>query len=327
MDNSLQTKTPPKNAFRFDAPLEFAKHSADSMKDTKSRPITMLARTRKVLNHGWWGRCVHDFDGMVHADRVILDYCHKDIIGYADQFTVDDQGLTLAGRVESVQPDDAAELLLKRMDKGIPYQASIYFDEAVLEYVPDGYSAEVNGETIPGPLTVFRKWLLRASSACPHGYDSDSNTKSNEQTLTTKFSWANPMTKETSTPDTPAVDPRAELKQFTDRFGVTDGADYFTRAVSMADATAEHLTKLSTRHETELAALKVTNTEAITKLTAERDAIAGQRDAALAKIEAAKLSIGEADGVDVGKPGQLGSPAKPATSMTEARLAAKQAKK
>ena len=138
---SLQSKTPPTNAFRFEAPLEFAKQSKDApASDTKSRAITMLARTNKVIEHWYWGRCVHDFSGMVHADRIILDYCHgDDIIGYADQFIVDERGLTLNGRVESVQPDDEAELLLKRMDRGIPYQSSIYFDEVVLDWVPEGF--------------------------------------------------------------------------------------------------------------------------------------------------------------------------------------------
>ncbi len=300
---SLQSKTPPTNAFRFEAPLEFAKQSKDAAtSDTKSRPITMLARTNKVINHWWWGRCVHDFAGMIHADRIILDYCHDsdDIIGYADEFIVDSKGLTLNGRVESVQPDDEAELLLKRMDKGIPYQSSIYFDEAVIEWVPDGFSAEVNGETIPGPLCVFRKWLLRASSACPHGYDSDSNTSSTEQSFATKFTWTNPMsTNQTTTQQ--ATDAREELKAFVDKFG-TDGVTYFQNKLSMNDAALAHIDTLSKKHSDEVAKLTAAHTEATTKLTAELETARKERDEAANKLKAAQLSHGEASSIDVGSP-------------------------
>lgn len=303
MEN-LQSKTPPQNAFRFDAPLAFAKQSADApAKDTKSRAITMLARTNKVLDHWYWGRCVHDFAGMVHADRIILDYCHDsdEIIGYADQFTVDERGLTLIGRVESVQPDDAAELMLKRMDKGIPYQASIYFDEAVLEWVPSSFSAEVNGETIPGPLTVFRKWLLRASSACPHGYDSDSNTTSNEQTLTTKFSWTNPMSSTNPAPTTPTPDAREELKAFVDKFG-TDGVGYFTQKLSMDQAALAHIDTLGKKYTEDVAKLTASHNEATKKFAADLAAANAERDEAVNKLKAAQLSHGEPESIDVGSP-------------------------
>ena len=109
--------SPSVNAFRLEAPLEFAKTKDAQQSDTKSRPIQMLARTKKVIDHWWWGRCVHDFAGMVHADRIILDYCHssEDIIGFADEFIVDDSGLTLRGRVESIEENDEAEKMLLRL--------------------------------------------------------------------------------------------------------------------------------------------------------------------------------------------------------------------
>jgi hypothetical protein len=311
---------------RFASPLQFATPAADqTTKNESSRAISLLARTKKVLYHWYWGPCVHDFAGMTQKERIALDWAHdrNELVGFSDQSEVTDEGLRLAGRLESIEPGDRAQKIIKQSDVGIPFEASIYFDDVQLEWIPEGYTTTVNGEQLNGPLTVFRKWLLRACSVVPYGYDSDSVSEV-EDDSETELQWANSMSKEQiTTPATaPLVDPRVELKQFTDRFGVADGADYFTRNVSMADATAEHLTKLSARHENELSALKASHAEAITKLSAERDTIAGQRDTALAKIEAAKLSIGEAEGVDVGKPGQLGSPSKPATSMTEARLAA-----
>jgi hypothetical protein len=309
---SLQSSTPPVNAFRFEAPLEFAKPKSGSASsgDTKSRAVQMLARTNKVLSHWYWGRCVHDFAGMRHGERIVLDYCHRDrdIIGFADEFIVDENGLTLRGRVESIEENDEAEKMLKRMDKGVPYQSSIYFDEAVIEWVPENLSAEVNGETIPGPLCVFRKWLLRASSACPHGYDSDSNTVSSEKSFATKFTWTNPMSSnQTNTQTTP--DPREELKAFTDKFG-SDGVTYFTNKLSISDAALAHIDTLSKRHADEVAKLTASHVEATTKLTTELDSVRKERDEAAGKLKAAQLSHGEAESIDTGSPGKTesGSP-------------------
>ena len=317
----------PASAFRFNNPLKLAAMDA-SGQSTTSRPITLLARTNSVLNHWYWGRCVHDFSGMEHKERIVLDYCHDDdeLIGYADQFNVSSNGLELSGRIESIEPMDQAQKVILQSDKGIPFEASIFFDEAVLEYVPEGYTTEVNGQTQDGPLTVFRKWLLRACSVCPYGYDSDS-LASVQDDKKTALKWINQMTTATATQQatqTPAVDPRDELRQFTDKFGAVDGCDYFGRKLSLEAAAVEHIGKLKTNHQNELKSLSDSHIEAINKLTADRDAIAKQRDEALATVQAAKLTLGEKEAVEVGSPkGET----KFAGSMTEARLAAEKSRK
>jgi hypothetical protein len=293
----------PVSAFRFNNPLKLAADT--NAQSTTSRPITLLARTNTVLNHWFWGRCIHDFAGMRHKERIALDYCHDDddLVGYADEFPVDANGLTLTGRLESIEPMDRAQKVILQSDKGIPFEASIFFDEAELEYIPEGYMTQVNGQAQEGPLTVFRKWLLRACSVCPHGYDSDSLALV-EADKKTALKWMNQMTTATATQpatQTPAVDPRDELRQFTDKFGAADGCDYFGRKLSFADASLEHIGKLTDRHATELKAANDRHTETVTKLTAERDAIAKERDDALSKLNAAKMTLGEQTAVDTGK--------------------------
>lgn len=321
------TNEAPVSAFRLNNPLKLAAMDATGQ-STTSRPIMLLARTNSVLNHWWWGRCIHDFAGMEHKERIVLDYCHDDdeLIGYADQFNVSSNGLELSGRIESIEPMDQANKVILQSDKGIPFEASIFFDEAVLEYVPEGYTTEVNGQTFDGPLTVFRKWLLRACSVCPYGYDSDS-LASVEADKKTALKWMNQMTTATATQpatQTPAVDPRDELRQFTDKFGAVDGCDYFGRKLTLEAAAVEHIGKLKATHESDIKKISDSHLEAITKLTADRDAIAKQRDEALATVQAAKLTLGEKEGVDVGSPKGEN---KFASSMTEARLAAEKARK
>ena len=300
MNDPRVTNEAPNSAFRFRNPLQFA---ADTSQSTTSRPITLLARTNSVLNHWWWGPCIHDFSGMEHKEKIVLDYCHcdDDLIGFADTFSVDAKGLMLSGRIESIEPMDQAQKVIMQSDKGIPFEASIFFDEAVLEYVPEGYTTEVNGETFSGPLTVFRKWLLRACSVCPYGYDSDSLSKvSDEKSDSKALKWINPMTA-TATQTTPAIDPREELKQFTDKFGAAEGCEYYTKKLSLADAAVEHIGKLNAKHANELKQVSEAHVEAINKLQADRDSIAKERDEAVAKLNAAKLTLGEQTGVDTGK--------------------------
>jgi hypothetical protein len=102
----------PEKALRFEfSELKFVGDAADVTtkgKNTKSREIEILARTPDALNHWYWGAIVHDFAGMSAKQKIVLDYCHDDyeIVGYADEFIVDERGLVLRGRIESVADND-----------------------------------------------------------------------------------------------------------------------------------------------------------------------------------------------------------------------------
>lgn len=100
---------------------------------------------------------------------------------------------------------------------------------------------------------------------------------------------------------TPA-DARTELAVYTTRFGLAMGVDFFTRGLSLADASVEYSTKITESHKLEIETLKKDHESAISKLTAERDAIAKERDDYRGKLEAAKVTLGEPSAIDVGKP-------------------------
>ena len=102
--------------------------------------------------------------------------------------------------------------------------------------------------------------------------------------------------------NTTPVDARAELKAYTSRFGLAHGVDFFERGLSLADASVEYSGKLAESHKLEIETLKRDHESAISKLTAERDAIAKERDEFQAKLTAAKVTLGEPSAVDVGKP-------------------------
>ena len=164
----------PATAMAFNCELQFG----DNGEDAKSSPIKMLARTF-ALSHPFWGKVEHDFAGMEHRSKIPLDYCHdaKELVGYANKFEVNSDGLILSGALTPYKDDRASEIVHKAR-QGVPYQASIDFRGPVsIEEVGEGLTVEVNGHEFAGPGLIIRKWMLRGCAVCPHGMDG--NTTSN----------------------------------------------------------------------------------------------------------------------------------------------------
>lgn len=165
----------PIEAFRFTSGLNLSPVAeADG-----TIPFTTLARTSKPIDHWYWGPCVHDFSGMQMAAVIPVDYTHEDCeaLGFINNKTVTPEGLQLSGKLTPFQPLDKASEVHFKSAKGVPYQASINFDPwtLVVEDIPAGLSAEVNGQLIPGPVAVFRQWKLNGLAVCMYGVDSGTN--------------------------------------------------------------------------------------------------------------------------------------------------------
>jgi hypothetical protein len=187
-------KDVPEAAFSFSAGrVQFA---AGETSDGKS-PITILARSGKPINHWYWGQVVHDMAGMTLAgDRVMIDWLHtEEAMGYASKFDTTTGDLVVSGELVSFREDDRAAEVAFRGPKGVPYEASIFFDPyngLRIEEVAPGVTTVVNGQQIVGPAVVFRQWLLRGVSVCPYGADPNSATmfarKTDNQITVTMFS-------------------------------------------------------------------------------------------------------------------------------------------
>lgn len=113
-----------------------------------------------------------------------------------------------------------------------------------------------------------------------------------------------------SNPNPSNVDARAELQAYTSRFGLEHGVDFFQRNVSLAEASLEYSAKVTAQHKTELERINKEHAEAIAGLNTQLAAVAKERDEFRAKLEAAKISLGEPTAVDTGKPAPNGAPGK-----------------
>jgi len=176
-NSAIETRKVPRAALAFHAgPVKFAAKSENG-----NSPVSVRARSGQPLAHWYWGKCVHDMAGFrAAAPSIPLDYCHSDseVLGYLDQFKASNEGLDCDGQVVPVGDDRASEVLAKS-GRGVPYQASIYFDmdNLVIEQLGQGAKAQVNGYELEGPAIIFRQWMLRGVAVCPYGYDVNTSTR------------------------------------------------------------------------------------------------------------------------------------------------------
>ena len=244
--------------------------NSDDDGESQVHHISLLARSKEPINHWYWGRIVHDNDGVMHKDSIALDYDHdtSEIIGFADSIGSENGDLMVRGQLTPFNDDDRASEILFKSKKGVPYEASINFaGDVELEEVRDGESATVNGYEFNGPGVIVRKWHLRGLAVCPYG--ADSNTQSNfsnsnqvEVNVTTKKSKpeelaqdVEPVVAEEITSDTepatelsnetpvPTFDPRAECKKFVDAFG-NKGGVWFAEGLSFDEASQKCIEEL-----------------------------------------------------------------------------------
>ena len=152
----------------------------DNGDGARSVPVRLLARSAQPIEHGYWGRVVHDMAGMHQLrERGSIDYAHddKEIVGYYNHHEAGPDGLMLSGALVPFKDSDRASEIAYKMANGVPYEASINFggDGIRLQQLEDGESTEVNGFTFEGPGIVIRSWPLRNVAICPLGADANTS--------------------------------------------------------------------------------------------------------------------------------------------------------
>lgn len=153
----------------------------DNGDGAKSAPFRMVARSGRSIYHWYWGRVVHDLDGMqLGKSRVPIDYAHNDgeILGYANRFDTSERDLVATGALVPFKDSDRATEVIHKAKAGVPYEASINFAAPIkLQELREGESTEVNGFEFSGPGVVIREWTLRGIAVCPYGADANTSTE------------------------------------------------------------------------------------------------------------------------------------------------------
>lgn len=224
-----------------------------------------------IPNHWFWDNLAFDLAGLTFAQErtPVLDSHFTDRrLGFT---TKQDIGETVhfEGRFLS---NDHAQQFRRDMQEGFPMQASLFCPPSAIERVREGESVAVNGRTLQGPGTVFRKAAIKEVSMCVFGADAETSAAAfaatdKQITFTVKEST---MDQETATPETPAMTVAHLKTQFADvhaevlAAGKAEGTraerDRFATLQAVCGDDTELLVQCFTEGHGEIDALKLRNT-------------------------------------------------------------------
>lgn len=171
-----EQKTAPQNACIFDKGCTVA-FAEDADEKDKGNRFSIVAYSGQVItNHWWWGNLAFDLKGIKFAKKrtpVLQEHFSRDRIGFSTKQDISEK-VTLDGKFLS---NPTAQELRNDMAEGFPMQASVYLPPTLIEHVKEGEKVEVNGHTLKGPGTVFRKGAIQEVSMCTLGADSRTLSK------------------------------------------------------------------------------------------------------------------------------------------------------
>lgn len=139
--------------------------------------FSMVAYTGVPMRLGGWGApVVVDLAGMTIPSQKIPIQADHDMaagVGHTEKVVVDGGKLLAEGVISRGTPF-AVEVVLSSRN-GYPWQASIGASADDVEWLKDGLSASVNGQTVTGPMNIVRKSTLGEISFVPLGADSNTS--------------------------------------------------------------------------------------------------------------------------------------------------------
>lgn len=152
--------------------------SVEQLADGGSGPrkFRMVANSGQPISHWYWGNLAIDLAGLKVGRQkrpTLREHDTDRIVGFTDRIEKTSEGLVVEGTF--VDTPEAAEVI-RLSDQGYPWEASMYVPPDSVERVEAGSTVEVNGFSLSGPGTVFRKSRLREVSFATLG--ADENTPS-----------------------------------------------------------------------------------------------------------------------------------------------------
>lgn len=146
------------------------------VKDDQDQLLMVAYSGGIIKGHWYWDSLAIDLSGMSFPKSkypVLENHDRSKKLAFSKKPKID-SGALVIDSAEFVDTPESLEFR-KLSKQGFPYESSIYATPTVIERVLEGASVKVNGMTMKGPGTVWRKCVYKEASACVFGYDS--NTK------------------------------------------------------------------------------------------------------------------------------------------------------
>lgn len=140
------------------------------------RKFRMVGYSGKIIKgHWWWDNLAIDLVGISFKKPkfpILRDHMTSMEMGFSKKPKVsNEEGLVFTEKEVTFLENETVDKFIENSKKGFPYQASISGRPTVIERVEEGSSVEVNGYTLKGPGTVWRKTDFKECSICVFGYD------------------------------------------------------------------------------------------------------------------------------------------------------------
>ena len=182
------------------------------------REWAMLANTGATMQR-WWGSMVLDLSGATFSQRLplLMDHAIDQRLGYSTKVERTARGIEARGKLLQ---NDLAQTVLNESSQGFPFQASLMAVPTRIQELDVGAEATVNGQTMTGPLTIFREWTMRELTLTVLGADGATATEAfagdgageiEVLTMTTQSPAATAAT--LNAPQVPPVQPQAPAQQ------------------------------------------------------------------------------------------------------------------
>ena len=211
----------------------------------EEKRVKIKVITSSILEHPGLGRFrVKTESAAPSKDRVPLDYNHneEEVIGYVENFQCNADAI-IADGVVLIGDDssDAAKTFAQNIDGGVPFEASAFLDLSEAESVE-----------LEDGVTEWSGALIRGVAICPYGTDRKTTVslRLGETNFVVRLKNKSSNNedevmdeeKKVSIEDQKKDDsknPREELEEMIEEFGLERGVDFFRRGVSIEEAREE----------------------------------------------------------------------------------------
>jgi hypothetical protein len=152
--------------------------AASDGQPVKLRRFEMIAYSGGPMQlAGWRFPVVVDLTGLQASakPKVFLEHDRSARVGHIDNVQIKERTLGVTGVVSA--SGKAAQEVLADAANGFPWQASIGARAIEVEWVPEGTSAQANGQTFKGPVNIARKSLLGEVSFVALGADDSTSAQ------------------------------------------------------------------------------------------------------------------------------------------------------
>lgn len=142
--------------------------AAASTDNTAPRTFSGVAHSGKPFVYKGQ-RAIVDLSTLSHKDAVpaLLLHDRAARVGVG-RLAVGADGLTISG---TLLDNEHGKQVAAEADQGFPWQMSAHIDPARVESLPAGKTANVNGQTVTGPILILRDSDVREVSFTPTGVD------------------------------------------------------------------------------------------------------------------------------------------------------------